>query len=524
MSMKNLAIILFIVLFAGSLYTLTLKGVRGNPAPETIKATLEEAPKPFELSPERGRFAHVMALADNHEYALSQDLGEFVYPDVGWYKGKFYSYFAPGISYMAVPFYLLGKHYNLSQVFTFGFVSLMSIFALVFIYLISRNILRMSTWASLLAVVIFAFGSTAWSYAGTLYQHHLTVLFSLSAFYAVWKYKQSPKFGWVWGVWVWLAYALALTIDYPNALLLLPVVIYFLCVSIQTNGDNQRLHIRLRPAFIITAMCFVLVTGLHLYHNYHEFGSWKRLSGSLVGYTSIKNKGWENLPVSEIEKNIASQQTTKDNVAGFFSEEKLPNSFGTLMFSKDRGLLFYGPIFLLGIFGILLLLRKLNLETGTLVALIGVNVFLYSSWGDPWGGWAFGTRYLIPSMSILAMFAAYWISRRRWGIVRKLLALLLFAYSSAVALLGALTTNAIPPRVEADYLHTGYNYLLNLKYLNDNRSGSFIYNTYIHQFMSLREYFLWIYIAVLGIVIVLLFIVPLFSRNNVIETQGGPHA
>lgn len=518
--MKNFFAILFIVILAGGLYAFTLRGVQGNPEAGTIKVNLEQPPKPFELSPERGRFAHVLSLAETGHYALSQELGEFVYPDVGWRNGNFYSFFAPGISYMALPFYLLGRDYNLSQVFTFGFISLVSIFALIFLYLIARNVLKMPVWASILAVIIFAFGSTAWSYAVTLYQHHVTVFFILSSFYATWKYKHSNGASFLWGAWVWAAYALALTIDYPNILLLLPVMIYFLIVAIKTEEAEARVRIKLRTSFVFSAVFFLVITGLHLYHNQTEFGSWKRVSGSLVGYKEIKAKGWESLPVSEIQQNIAAQQKSKDNVAKFFTETRIPSSPGTLLFSKDRGLFFYGPIFLLALLGMYLLAKKINLEIGVLFGLVGVNLFLYSSWADPWGGWSYGTRYLIPSMSVLALFAAYWISRPRFSLLRRFLAFVLFVYSSAVALIGVLTTNAIPPRVEADYLHTGYNYLLNWKFFVDSNSGSFLYTTYFKQGITLQQYATVLFLVLLLVFVIVVFILPWLSKDG---ANQAPH-
>lgn len=517
--MRNFLAILFIVALAGSLYALTLRGVPGNPAASTIKETLETPPQPFELSPERGRFAHVLSLAQTGSYALSKELGEFVYPDVGWRNGKFYSFFAPGISYMALPFYLLGEQVNLSQVFTFGFVSLMSILALIFLYLIARNVLKLPLWASILAVLIFAFGSTAWSYAVTLYQHHITVFFMLSSFYAVWKYKQQGTLSWVWGSWVWCAYALALTVDYPNALLLLPNMAYFLLVAFKKEETTREVRIRLRSSFVFTAVFFVAITGLHLYHNHTEFGSWKRLAGSLVGYKEIKTQGWDTLPTEQIRENIATQQTGKDNVTRFFSEQNIPTSPGTLLFSKDRGLFFYGPIFLLALLGIFALLKRINLEIGVLLGLVGVNLFLYSSWGDPWGGWSYGTRYLIPSMSILALFAAYWVARPRWELARKLCAFVLFAYSSAVALLGVLTTNAVPPRVEAEVLRTGYNYIFNWHYLTESNSGSFVYNEYFVSSFTLLQYGGLILCAILFVFVCVVFIAPLFGKNAVVALR-----
>ena len=63
---------------------------------------------------------------------------------------------------------------------------------------IARQVFRLPLWAALSAVIIFAFGCTAWSYAITLYQHPVTVFFMLSGFYAVWRFSQGGRLGWLW--------------------------------------------------------------------------------------------------------------------------------------------------------------------------------------------------------------------------------------------------------------------------------------------------------------------------------------
>ncbi len=503
----------FIVLLSGSLYLATIRGVEGNPTPANLMSQ-EQSTQAFELSPERGRFAHVVALAETKKYALNQGLADFVYPDVGWYQGRFYSFFAPGMAYMALPFYLIGQNYNLAQLFTFGFVSFISILALVFIFLIAKNILKLPLWASLVAVIIFAFGSTAWSYAVTMYQHHVTVFFILSTFYAVWKYKQAGRLSWLWASWVWLGYGLALSIDYPNAVLLSPVIVYFFISSTQFERIQNRVRIGLRGAFLLTSIFFVLVTGLHLLHNQLEFGSWKRLSGSLADYKVIKENSLENKSIAEITSGVQKVADKKGNVVNFFSENKLPNSFGTLLFSTDRGLLFYGPIFIFGILGLLFALKFLNTELAVLMSLSFVNIFLYSSWGDPWGGWAYGTRYLIPTMSIFALFAAYWFTKSPRAWISRLVALPLFAYSCAVALVGVLTTNAVPPRVEADFLHSKYNYLYNIDFLKDGRSGSYLFNTYLHQHITLIQYYEILFSIVFIVFGLVIIVGPLINRKD----------
>ena len=536
-AMKNTLAIICIVLFASTMYLLTLRGAPGNPTPATAEL-LEGETNPFELSPERGRFAHVMALGETGKYELSQQLAEFVYPDVGYYNGKFYGYFAPGIAYMALPFYEWGKQYGMSQVFTFGFVSLMSILALVFLYLIGREILGLPMWAAMLAVLIFAFGSTAWSYAITLYQHHVTTLFALAAFYAAWRFKGgakpgaptavvAPGSGW-WGLVVWACYALAFTIDYPNIILLLPVMVYFLLVSLRTETTDRGFRVALRPAAIITMVVFILITAAHFSFNTEHFGGPTRLAGGIIGYKTILENNLLNHP--DPEAVIAAHAAQKD-VVSFFREENFPEGISVLFFSSDRGLFFYGPIFILAIFGAWRLARRKaassgeprsprfagergSLEVWSLIGLVLANIFLYASWGDPWGGWAYGTRYMTLTMSVLSLFVASWLAAEPQKLWKKLLALVLFLYSSAIGLLGALTTNAIPPHSEAIGLKTGWNFLRNWEFFRNGRSGSFFYRVFASEQVSLTDYFALIYAAVVCVALVLLFVVPLFEHRH----------
>src|SRR6185436_9301842 len=77
----------------------------------------------------------------------------------------------------------------------------------------------------------------------------------------------------------------------------------------------------------------------------------------------------------------------------------------TLLLSDERSVPVYSPVVLLGIFGIVALYKKrqkiaaANILAGTIL----VNLLLYSMFGDPWGGWSFGPRYLIPSLAMLCI-------------------------------------------------------------------------------------------------------------------------
>jgi hypothetical protein len=510
-SLKNISAILLIVIFATTMYVLTLRGVPGNPTPATAKS-LEGPTNPFELSPERGRFAHVMSLGETGKYELTQQLADFVYPDVGYHDGRFYGFFAPGIAYMALPFYEFGKQYGLSQVVTFGFVSFISVLALVLLYLVGREILGLPVWASLLACLIFGFGSTAWSYAVTLYQHHVTTFFALASFYAAWRFRTGGRWSSLWGFVVWACYALAFTIDYPNLFLLLPVMVYFAFGSFRAEHTERGIRIGFRSAALITIAVFLAIMALHFSFNAEHFGAWNKLAGGIIDYRTILEDNLLDHPDPEA---AITARAAQKSVVGFFHEDNFNEGVSVLFFSSDRGMFFFGPIFILALFGAWhLARRKGNLETRSLIGLVLTNIFLYASWGDPWGGWAYGTRYLTLTMSVLSLFIAAWVAAEPRKLWKGMLAFALFLYSSAVGLLGALTTNAIPPRSEAVGLNMGWNFLQNWEFFKDGRSGSFFYRVFAEPHISLDEYFAMIYAVLVFVALVLLFVIPRFERSH----------
>lgn len=509
--MRNKLYLLLIFIIGIIFYTFTLKGIYGNPSGKIIKDTLDKPTKPFELSPERSRYLLTQNLAEYHSFALTQELAEAAYPDVGYYQGRFYIYFAPGISLMALPFYIIGRQFHLAQVASYFFISVVASFTLVLLFKIAREIFKLPAWASLMTALIFAFASTSWSYAVTLYQHQVTTFFILSSFYAAWKYKKAGRFSFLYGVYIWIAYGLAIFIDYPNAILMFPVILYFFICSFITVPQNERLNISFRLSFLFTAIIFVIITLLHGYYNYTNFGDWKRVSGSLVGYKTIKERSLFQQKNSQ--QQIATLSSEKDPIH-FFKEENFTQGVAILLFSVDRGIFLYSPIFLLALLGIIRALSQANLEQGVLLGVVGIDFFLYGSFGDPWGGYAFGPRYLIPSMAVLSLFVSIWLAKAKHQFISKLIAFVLFTYSLGISLVGVLTTNAVPPKIEADYFKTYYNFILNFRYLFEGKSSSFLFNSYFYQHISLLGYYLIILELVLVIVYIALFIIPLFQKHE----------
>ncbi len=502
---------LCIILIGLILYTATIKGAVGNPNGQIHQLGLDQSGKAFELSPERDRYLLTYAMATTGTTSIPKAVADANYSDIGYYEGKFYILFAPGISVLALPFYLIGAHFNVAQVGTFAVIPLFTILSLLFLYKISRKVFKLPVWSSLIAPLIFGFSSTSWSYATTLYQHQVTTFLIVSSFYAVYLYRQKYKNGWLLSSYVWLAFGVACSIDYPNLLLMGPVVIYLLISQFSIKKVRNSLSFSFQKT-LFTVIFFLAIVLVNAWYNQTHFGSWKRVSGDLVNYKTILEQ--HLLTSKKGTAKLATIAKNKSDTVSFFSEDNIPFSFYTLTTSLDRGLLLYSPIFVIAFLGILAMLSDLSTETIILFGLIGIDVFLYSSWGDPWGGWAFGPRYLIPAMAILSLFAAKWVTLAKHNLIRRIITFILMTYSIAIALLGVLTSNAIPPKVEADYLHTGYNFLQNEKYLFHNQSSSFFYNTFLHQSVTLPMYFAYIYIGLLVITVTVLFVLPIFTKHE----------
>ncbi|EKD90197.1 MAG: hypothetical protein ACD_31C00114G0003, partial [uncultured bacterium] len=129
-------------------------------------------------------------------------------------------------------------------------------------------------------------------------------------------------------------------------------------------------------------------------------------------------------------------------------------------------------------------------------------------------GWAFGPRYIIPAMAALSFFVGIFLTEFKYKFLAKIFAVILFAISCAISLLGVLTTNLVPPKVEAVYLNLKYGYTFNVDYLTRGQTGSFVYHNYFSQFSFIQYYFTILSILMI-IVIFILFVLPLFTRRKV---------
>ncbi len=504
--MKNICIAILIFTFAAGLYALTLRGGFGNATTLSEANKLTQVGQPFESSHERSPYASMVALMHGR-VDLTTEWANFASPDVGYIGGKFYSFFPVGIPALMYPMYTLGTPYNLGLLGSYSTMAILSLVSLCLLMLIARQVFKLPFWASVLCGLIFAFATSSWSYAVTIYQHAPTVTFMLFGFYVAWRYAKSSKFSWLWASLGGVSYGLAVFIDYPNALLCAPSMVYMVLSSIRIRELQQSWSVKFRASVLAGILLFSLIAAGHLYYNIQTFGSALQFHNPAPRYTP---ETFDKL----LEQLQDKKTTNKPSALSIFNEFSLGKGVYELTVALDKGLFFYSPIFLFALWGLVKFKNKFKLEHAVFICMAFINFAMYASFSDPWGGWAFGPRYLIPTMAVLSIFAVIPIVTGGAIVLKKMLMLVFLAYSAGVAVVGVLTTNLVPPKIEADYLHLKYNYLRNLDYISSNTTGNFIYNTYLNQRITLLQYAEVIFGVVILLFAFILFVLPLLYKKE----------
>lgn len=498
--MKKIILLILSLIFVVGLYIFTIKGSGGNIDSKNLNNLSSIAGTAYESSHERANIAETISLIENKSFILSNALGNFGAPDVGIYKNNFYSLFPPGVSVSVIPMYLLGARYGLSQVFSYATISVFAILSLLVLYKISRNIFKLSTSISLFTSLMFGFSSFAWAYSITIYQHIPTAFLLLTAFYSAWKLKNSKRIPFIWGIISWLTIGLSIFFDYPNAFLMVPIVFYLASNIFNIEKIEEKIKLYINLNIILSAIAFLLTIGLYLFFSYSVYGK--------ITTTNTIHR-------YDLNDTTSLTTTAESNLSNTFQESKVFNGLYLLTIAPEKGMFVFAPILVLSLLGILYVIKKPNPEKWLLIAIPTINFLVYASFGDPWGGWAFGPRYLIPSVPFLVILVGIWMQEKGRTNIKKLIAFILFVVSSAIAVGGALTTNLLPPKVEAVYLHLLYGLNVTWNNILANQSSSYVYNTYFSHKISLLNYGLILFAVINIAAIIVLFVIPKIYKENV---------
>lgn len=305
------AITFFFIAFISLIFIFTIKGNYGNPTPADIYNNMRVMGQPFELSPERGRYALTMALAQDHSFYLRQDIAKIVTPDLGFYKGKYMILVSPGISMLGVPFYIVGSWINMAQVFTFAMPAFFAILNFLLILKICEQ-LKISFRSAILAGLSYLFATTSFAYSVSYYQHQTTSFLLLAVTALIFAKKSVFRLSlaaFLVGFSFW--------VDSQNPIFFIPLVIYTAGTIIEFNKSSNLSKITINLKYLLAGFGIVLAIGAYSLYSILVFSAPFKLSGTL---TSIKDFDQNNQPII---KTLAEKKDTSK----FFNTRRITHGF-----------------------------------------------------------------------------------------------------------------------------------------------------------------------------------------------------
>ena len=508
-------VILFLI--ATIIVIFGIRGDIGNPSAKELNTPFWKENGPLELSPERGRIALMYSLVENKSFSFSTDVARLATPDLGYKDGKYVSLFAPAVSYIAAVGYIVGKYFGASQVGAFAVIGIFALFNGLLIRRLIKHLTE-NEYAANIGALVYLFATPSFAYSVTLYQHQISTFIILSALNLL---ISTPK---IWKLFlIYFLCAASIPVDYPNLFLMAPIGLYALKWIISSSTSEDKVKVEIKLPYLLSFFGLVLPIIFFFWFNYHSYGSPFQFSGTVSSVAEIDVNGnpttSRTANLENVEEYVKPEKQNKSAV-GFFATRDMVNGLYIHLFSPDRGIIHFTPVILLGLIGIYFAGKSKGRELAVvMVAIICANIILYSMWGDPWGGWAFGSRYLIPSYAILAIFLGILLSKQKQNLLILVVFTLLLYYSINVNTIGALSTSAIPPKIQVLELEKvsglvqKYNYERGLDMLKSDKSKSFVYNTYFSHFISAFDYYRYVTITILILVSSqLLFLV--FSKKD----------
>ena len=512
-------------LFVALVLFFTVRGLPGNPTPSELNTSYWITNGPFELSNERGRYALLYSFVENHTLHFQPALAKFSTPDVSYLNHQYVSIFAPSISFIAIPGYLIGRYFQNAQ---FGTYLWMSLFAFLNVLLIRAIAIRMGAkpLAASIAGLTFLFATPAFAYAVTMYEHHVSTFLILLCLYLLIRYDTLLSL-----ITIWILYAFAFTVDYPNLFLMFPIAVATFLKSYAVEEFHKKLSINISFTRLFSVIAVIIPLLYFMWFNQSSYDNPFRISGTVARVIDVKGNGapifWDSVPQSKTKQTSEQKQSGTQSSAlpppsvfTFFNPRNMMNGLYILLLSPDRGIFVYTQVIILGAVGMYFALKKKQKYMWVVLSVAGMNLILYSMWGDPYGGWAFGSRYLIPSYAMMAvaigLLLTYFVRNRLFVIFF----LLIFSYSVLVNTLGAITSNNNPPKIEAEgiaaltHKDVEYTYMRNLNDLNENNAKSYMFQTHAGNFISAWQYYGYIAIFILIVSTFIILVLPISAKRS----------
>jgi hypothetical protein len=314
---------------------------------------------------------------------------------VGWGAPKadpsqpIYSHYAPGLSVLAAPLYAVGKlipirsekplnglpYLPLIPFFTALLLNTLTTVLTTLAIILTARRFAVSWRKSGFLALLFAVTTFAWPYAKTFYNEPATSMALAWLVYFAVCYRQEAKFS--DGLWAGGCLGLAISLR-ATSLLFIPILLIYLF-------PRWRGWLAVSPGLALGII-------LTLAYNYLRYGN-IFVSGYEPGFGRAP---WEAL-------------------------------FGFVI-SPSRSFFLFNPVALLALPGVWYFFKKWRTEALFLLALIGVQVGVYSAWWAWDGGQALGARFLLPVVPLAILLLIPLLERPRWRLPLVALAVIGFAF------------------------------------------------------------------------------------------------
>lgn len=499
-------LILLLTLIIILLLLLVMKGRRGDPIYyQNPDSSNKQVGGPFESSGTTSRYALTEAIVENNTLFFTEEQARFSAPDFVQYNDRFFSIFTPGVSFLAIPFFIVGKQFGLPQIGAFSLNLLVSV---INVLLVSKivNKLGGSLIISLLTGFIFLFATNALSYSLTLTQHPLSAMVILLALLNIFSERTLLK-----NILLGIIAGIGFLVDIPILIVISPVLLYVLYKHFNIKKlESNKYKVNVRFVFLGLIIGLLPLIILYGWYNYQLTGSYTKIGQRIGRSEYFQPEAYKEKLRLERESGGVVKKSLP-----FKTRNQIYNLY-ILLISNERGLLIFCPIVFVGVLGFLLLSRQKDYKDYSFVyiSVILTNIVVYSLFGA-YGGWSFGPRYLIPGVAVMVIGTGLALDKYKKKIWFIPFFLLLTGYSIGVNVLGTMTTTQVPPKVEAINLPSPipYTYEYNWQLMTKkNLNSSLVYNLYLKDKISSLDYALIYTSCVFGIVL-LLYVLSLKEKN-----------
>ncbi len=243
-------------------------------------------------------------------------------------------------------------------------------------------------------VVVVAYGTPLWVHSKRYFGEPTITLGIVATVLAAYQAATTRRRGWL--IATGLAFGVAVAAKYVNVALLAPVPLYLALTSAhpagaekgvlrRVEGERRRSWRHLVWAggwFAVGATPVLALLGVY---DALRFGS--PLATGYAHWEGFSTPVWEG-------------------VAGF-------------LFSPGKSIFVYTPLFLLLPFWAPRFVRRFPSFSVLLGSIVALHLLVFGSWWVWWGAWAWGPRFVVPVLPLLALFLAEGLARLLGGATAK---------------------------------------------------------------------------------------------------------